>query len=127
MLLHKCESMLSKYYKNISFFSLYTKNFLRAITSIRKPLNTMNWLRKYEEATELYNDAKRQWPTNKENPPGKWILASFDEESIIVYQAYKSEIAQYACENGRFTGCPDYNQQRMTCKIVILIRFYKNN
>ncbi|CAF0726604.1 unnamed protein product [Rotaria sordida] len=75
----------------------------------------MDWLSKYENATELYNDAERRWPTNKENPPpGKWILASFDDESIIVYQAYNSEIAKFACENNRFTGCPGYNQQRMT-------------
>ncbi|CAF1084489.1 unnamed protein product [Rotaria sordida] len=73
----------------------------------------MDWLNKYENATELYNDAVRHWP-NKKYPHGKWILASFDEESIIVYQAYNQDIAQFACENGRFTGCPDYNQNRMT-------------
>ncbi|CAF4334814.1 unnamed protein product, partial [Rotaria sp. Silwood2] len=74
----------------------------------------MDWLSKYENATELYNDAKLRWPVNKENPPGKWILASFDDESIIVYQAYNSNIAKFACENNHFTGCPGYNQQRMT-------------
>ncbi len=109
--------MLSKYYKYSLLFSLCTKNFLRVIVSLRKPLKKMSWLTKYEEATELYNDAKRQWPINKQSPPGKWILASFDEDSIIVYQAYRSKIAEYACENGRFTGCPEYNEQRMTCKI----------
>ncbi|CAF0775807.1 unnamed protein product [Rotaria sp. Silwood1] len=74
----------------------------------------MDWLSKYENSTELYNDAKCRWPTNKENPPGRWILASFDDESIIVYQAYNSKIAKFACENNRFRGCPGYNQQRMT-------------
>ena len=77
----------------------------------------MNWLSIYENSTELYNDAERRWPTNKTHPPGKWILASFDEESIIVYQAYNPVIAKYACENNRFTGCPGYNEQRMTCMI----------
>ena len=43
-------------------------------------------------------------------------MASFDDESIIVYQAYNADIAQYACENGRFIGCPSHNHQRMTCK-----------
>ena len=76
----------------------------------------MDWLTKYEEATEFYNDANRRWPKRKEQPPGKWILASFDDESIVVYQAYNPEIAQYACNNHRFTGCPDYSQGRMTCK-----------
>jgi hypothetical protein len=80
----------------------------------------MNWLSQYENNTELYNDAKRRWPTNKEeHPPGKWILASFDEESIVVYQAYNSDIAKFACENNRFIGCPGYNPQRMTCMIEI--------
>ncbi len=85
---------------------------------MRKSLNSMDWLSIYESATELYNDAKRRWPTNKEKQPsGKWILASFDEESIIVYQAFHSEIAKFACENNHFIGCPDYNQERMTCMI----------
>ncbi len=70
----------------------------------------------YEDATELYNDAVNHWPNNR-HPPGKWILATFDQESIIVYQAYNQDIAQYACENGRFIGCPNYNQDRMTCII----------
>ncbi|CAF1161466.1 unnamed protein product [Didymodactylos carnosus] len=73
----------------------------------------MDWVNKYENATELYNDAVLHWPNNK-YPPGKWILASFDEESVIVYQAYNQDIAQFACENGRFTGCPGYNEDRMT-------------
>ncbi len=76
----------------------------------------MDWLNEYENATELYDDTIHHWP-NKKYPPGKWILASFDEESIIVYQAYNQDIAQFACENGRFTGCPGYNENRMTCMI----------
>jgi hypothetical protein len=76
---------------------------------------SMDWLNNFENATELYNDAKNRWPGNKQGPPGKWILASFDENSIIVYQAYNPVIAKYACENGHFTGCPGYNLQRMTC------------
>ncbi len=76
----------------------------------------MDWLNAYENATELYDDTIHHWPTKK-YPPGQWILASFDEESIIVYQAYNQDIAQFACENGRFTECPGYNQNRMTCMI----------
>jgi hypothetical protein len=98
-------------------FSRGGKNFLRSFVYLRKPLKSMDWLSKYENATELYNDAKNRWPTNKERPGGKWILASFDDESIIVYQAYNPVIAKYACENHRFTGCPEYNQNRMTCMI----------
>lgn len=73
----------------------------------------MDWLSQYENDTELYNDAKRRWPCNK-YPPGKWILASYDDESIVVYQAYNAQIAEFACQNNRFAGCPGYNQTRMT-------------
>jgi hypothetical protein len=77
----------------------------------------MDWLNTYENATELYNDAILRWPNNKQFPPGKWILASYDDESIIVYQTYRPSIAEYACEKNCFKGCPDYNQTRMTCMI----------
>lgn len=80
----------------------------------------MDWLGKYEDATELYSDAKRRWPIKTDDGRGKWILASFDNESIIVYQAYKAEIAEFACKNNRFAGCPDYNEKRMTCKALVL-------
>ena len=87
-------------------------------TSTRK---IMDWLTKYENDTELYTDAQRRWPSIRSRPGGKWILASFDDESIVVYQAYNNDIAQFACENGHFIGCPGYNQQRMTCKIESVI------
>ncbi|CAF0852334.1 unnamed protein product [Adineta steineri] len=74
----------------------------------------MSWLSLYENSTELYKDAIFRWPCNKEHPPGKWILASYDDESIIVYQAYNAEIAKFACENNCFIGCPGYSQDRMT-------------
>jgi hypothetical protein len=92
------------------------KNLLRSFVYLRKSLKSMDWLNEYENATELYDDTIHHWP-NKKYPPGKWILASFDEESIIVYQAYNQDIAQFARENGRFTGCPGYNENRMTCMI----------
>ena len=76
----------------------------------------MDWLAKYETETELYVDAQRRWPSVKGHSGGRWILASFDDDSIVVYQAYNDDIAQHACEHGRFISCPGYNQQRMTCK-----------
>lgn len=79
----------------------------------------MDWLAQYETDTELYVDAQRRWPSRRSRPGGKWILASFDDESVIVYQAYNDDIARYACENGRFAGCPTYNEQRMTCEIAL--------
>jgi hypothetical protein len=125
MLLHKYESIFPNTIKVLYHLVCISKKIFRAFVYLRKALNSMDWLSKYENATELYNDAKCRWPNNKQPPPGKWILASFDEESIIVYQAYNSEIAKFACENGHFTDCPGYNQTRMTCMIEILIRFNK--
>ena len=38
-----------------------------------------------------YVDQTRDWPRQ-----GRHILAQYDEESVVVYQAYKSSIAQWA-------------------------------
>jgi hypothetical protein len=46
--------------------------------------------------------------------PSHNIVASFDDEHIIVYQAYNSSIAKYACENQQLSGCPDFSLTRMT-------------
>lgn len=32
----------------------------------------------------------------------------------MVYQAYKKEISEYAVKNQRFSGCPAFNEERMT-------------
>lgn len=44
---------------------------------------------------------------------GHKIRANFDEESIIVYQAFNDAIADYALEHNRFGGA-NYNFDRMT-------------
>jgi len=44
---------------------------------------------------------------------GRFIIAQFDPDSIIVYQAFKDSIADYAVENQRFGGS-DYDFNRMT-------------
>lgn len=87
---------------------------------------SISWFKNFEDATESYRDAQRRWPKSK-NPhvQGRWILASYDDESIVVYQAYNEEIANYACENGHFRGCPGYSQTRMTCRINV--RSYFNS
>lgn len=41
-------------------------------------------------------------------------MAQFDDDSIVVYQAFRPEIAEYAVRNKRFEGCPLYNCGRMT-------------
>ena len=39
--------------------------------------------------TELYVEQVKRWPTN-----GNYIMANYDNESIVVYQAYKPKIAE---------------------------------
>ena len=59
--------------------------------------------------TEPYLRAREEWPTE-----GKHILANFDADSIVVYQAFNNKIADYAVEHNMFTGAPDYNPNRMS-------------
>jgi Domain of unknown function (DUF4291) len=49
--------------------------------------------------TEPYLDQLARWPTS-----GKHILAQFDDNTIIVYQAYCPAIARFAVKNQRFGG-----------------------
>jgi len=58
--------------------------------------------------TESYAAQSRRWPTE-----GEHVLARFDDESIIVYQAYRPSIGRYAIEHGRLGG-PDFSFQRMS-------------
>jgi hypothetical protein len=41
-------------------------------------------------------------------------LAQFDDDSIVVYQAYNETIAAYAVQHQKFEGCPAFNTTRMT-------------
>jgi len=48
----------------------------------------------------------RSWTGQRDSWPqtGRHILASYDDTSIVVYQAYRPEIADWALENQRFGG-----------------------
>lgn len=48
---------------------------------------------------ELYREQLRHWPTE-----GRHVLAQYDVDSIIVYQAFRPEIAQYAIVHRAFGG-----------------------
>lgn len=50
-------------------------------------------------ATERYLEQRERWPAR-----GRHIVAHFDDESIVVYQAYRPAIARFAVENQRFGG-----------------------
>jgi Domain of unknown function (DUF4291) len=56
---------------------------------------------------EPYLDQLARWPTE-----GKPILAQFDDNSIIVYQAFRPEIALHAVEHQRFGG--PFSLERMS-------------
>lgn len=58
--------------------------------------------------TELYSVQCARWPS-----AGEHILAHHDDETIVVYQAYRPSIGNYAIEHGRFGG-PDFSLQRMS-------------
>lgn len=57
--------------------------------------------------TERYLDQKQRWPSS-----GKHILASFDEETIVVYQAYSPAIGLFAASHGYFGG--EFSYTRMS-------------
>ena len=58
-------------------------------------------------ATSAYAEQMKRWP-----PTGQHILAQFDEDTIIVYQAYCPRIGRFAVEKGLFGG--DFKYSRMS-------------
>jgi hypothetical protein len=70
--------------------------------------------------TEFFAAREPKLPTS-----GKHILAQFDEDSIIVYQAYRTSIARFAVENGFFGG--EFSFNRMSwCKPNFLWMMYRS-
>jgi hypothetical protein len=59
-------------------------------------------------ATVPYLEQAERWPAS-----GRHVLAHFDDESIIVYQAYRPSIASYVLEHGQFGG-PEFGWSRMS-------------
>lgn len=57
--------------------------------------------------TEPYLDQMTTWPQQ-----GRHILAQYDDETVIVYQAYSPAIGQYAVQHGAFGG--DFSYARMS-------------
>jgi hypothetical protein len=57
--------------------------------------------------TERYAEQDARWPRS-----GRHILAQFDADSIVVYQAYRPSIGRYAAEHGYFGG--EFSLDRMT-------------
>lgn len=57
--------------------------------------------------TRLYVEQAAEWPAK-----GRHILAQYDEETIVVYQAYREAIGRYAIEHGVFGG--EFSFSRMS-------------
>ena len=57
---------------------------------------------------EKYEEAVAHWPKS-----GKVVLAQFDENNIVVYQAFSAPIAEWAVAHQRFGG-PVYSFSRMS-------------
>ena len=57
---------------------------------------------------KAYRDQRIDWPR-----AGRHVLAQYDDESIIVYQAYRPSIGKFAAEHGHFGG-PDFSFSRMS-------------
>lgn len=55
--------------------------------------------------TERYIDQRQLWPGS-----GQHILAQFDDESVLVYQAYRPAIGNFAIEHQFFGGEFSYNR-----------------
>lgn len=60
-----------------------------------------------ELRTEKYLIQLERWPKE-----GKYILAQYDEHSVIVYQAYRASIGRFAAENKYFGG--EFSLSRMS-------------
>src|SRR6516225_8492353 len=58
-------------------------------------------------AAAPYAEQMKSWPQT-----GQHILAQFDDDTIIVYQAYSPRIGQFAVEKGYFGG--DFKYSRMS-------------
>ena len=58
-------------------------------------------------ATTPYAEQLERWPQ-----AGRHVLAHFDDDTIIVYQAYRPEIGNFAVEKGYFGG--EFKYSRMS-------------
>jgi hypothetical protein len=57
--------------------------------------------------TEPFDTQSQRWPTT-----GRVILAQFDADSVVVYQAYSPAIGHFAAKHGYFGG--EFKLDRMT-------------
>lgn len=71
--------------------------------------------------TRPYREQAAHWPQR-----GRHILAQYDAETVVVYQAYRPEIGQFAARNGFFGG--PFSLSRMSwVKPNFLWMMYRSN
>jgi hypothetical protein len=58
--------------------------------------------------SSLYVEQSASWPAQ-----GQHVLAHYDADSVIVYQAFRESTGRYAIRHQRFGG-PDYSFERMS-------------
>lgn len=71
----------------------------------RRGEDSSNYLGNGMIQKDPYTEQKKIWPVS-----GRHILAQYDEFSIVVYQAYRLTIGEYAIEHQRFGGDFSYNR-----------------
>jgi hypothetical protein len=81
--------------KSLSITTTNQKNIIEVTTTL-KNINIKS-----------YSTVSGGWPKS-----GRHILASFDDESIVVYQAYRHAIADYAIKHQKFGG--EFSYSRMS-------------
>lgn len=54
---------------------------------------------------QRYNEQKKDWPNS-----GKHIMAQYTDDSIVVYQAFRKEIADYAVSRQQFGGAFSFSR-----------------
>lgn len=57
--------------------------------------------------TKFYSNQASKWPKT-----GRHILAQFDGDAVVVYQAYRPAIGLFAAKNGYFGG--EFSLNRMS-------------
>jgi len=57
--------------------------------------------------TQPYLEQRKVWPER-----GRQLLAQFDDDGVVVYQAYRKELGRFAVDHGYFGG--SYNFNRMS-------------
>ena len=103
--MHPCLFVL---YKNSPFVTLGALRATHVVVNRRQqPISCIAEPKIVKLETEAYLNQKAQWPQE-----GRVILAQYDADSVVVYQAYRPAIGHFAAQHGYFGG--PFKLSRMT-------------